>query len=138
MFVCLTNVIHEIFHCVWKAPTLFDFRSFTPLTIVKRKGLLSDANECISKNHEIFSGTNLMIVIWIENYSLNTYHVGYIHEKHVQTKQISANRWYRKGVYHTLEYMQRNLSEIFFKSYNTTVRITFIQERKILLKETKN
>lgn len=61
----------------------------------------------------------LWYVICIENYSFNNYDIGYIYEKHVQTKRISANRWNRKGVYDTLEYMQK-LFEIFFKSYNTT------------------
>lgn len=33
---------------------------------------------------------------------------------------------------------KKKLFEIFFKSYNSTLRITFIQGRKIPLTETKN
>lgn len=83
VFVCFINVIYEIFYCVWKVFILFDFRLFILLIIVKWKGLFSDVNECILENYEIFFGINFMIVIWIENYFLNIYYVGYIYEKYV-------------------------------------------------------
>lgn len=60
------------------------------------------------------------VVICIENYSWNTDNIGFIHEKHVQTKQISANRWNRKGVYHTLKYIPK-------KNLKFSLKVTTLQ-----------